>query len=128
MGPFLSAADAAVLTDELAEYIIRTNHEALAPGSQGWWDDSYGLIRPWGFAAGLHLGRHDDPWWQCLPFVALTLLLLAVPAIAVTLLGKRAHTTLPRISDWMTQHGWIVNEIVLAFFAAIIINSLVSGN
>jgi hypothetical protein len=25
----------------------RTNHEALEPGSQGWWDDSYGLIRPW---------------------------------------------------------------------------------
>src|SRR5262249_28937891 len=79
-------------------------------------------------AAGLHLGRHDTPWWQCLPFVALTLLLLAVPAIAVALLGKRADTTLPKISDWMTQHGWIVNEIVLAFFAAITINGLVSGS
>ena len=49
LGPFLSATDAAVLRGELAEYMTRTNHEALAPGSQGWWDDSYGLIRPWGF-------------------------------------------------------------------------------
>jgi hypothetical protein len=79
-------------------------------------------------AAGLHVGRHGDPWWQCLPFVALTLLLLAVPVIAVTLLGKRADAILPKISGWMTQHGWIVNEIVLAFFAVITINGLVSGS
>jgi pimeloyl-ACP methyl ester carboxylesterase len=46
---FLPPADTAVLTGGLADYITRTNHEALAPGSQGWWDDSYGQIRPWGF-------------------------------------------------------------------------------
>src|SRR5215470_785013 len=47
--PFLSPVDAAVLPGELAEFTIGTQHEALAAGSQGWWDDSYGLIRPWGF-------------------------------------------------------------------------------
>jgi hypothetical protein len=78
-------------------------------------------------AAGLHVGRHGDPWWQWLPFVALTLL-LAVPVIAVTLLGNRADTILPKISSWMTRHGWIVSEIVLAFFAVITINGLVSAS
>ncbi len=32
--PSLSAADAAVLAGDLAEYTARTNHEALAPGSR----------------------------------------------------------------------------------------------
>ena len=34
---------------QLAEFTIRTQREALAPGAQEWWDDSDGLIRPWGF-------------------------------------------------------------------------------
>jgi hypothetical protein len=78
-------------------------------------------------AAGLHVGHREDPWWQCLPFVALTLLFLAFPAIAVTLLGKRSDAVLPKISTWMNRHSWIVSEIVLAFFTAITINSLVRG-
>jgi len=49
-------------------------------------------------AAGLHVGHRGGPWWQCLPFVALTLL-LAVPAITVTILGKRAEIILPKISS-----------------------------
>jgi hypothetical protein len=74
---------------------------------------------------GLHLSRHGNPWWHCLPFVALTLLLLAVPVIAVGLLGRRAETVLPKIRDWMSEKSWVVSEIVLVFFAAITINSLV---
>jgi len=75
-------------------------------------------------AAGLHVARHGDSWWQLLPFVALTLLLLATPAIMVVLLGRRAHVILPKIRDWMNNHSWVVSEIVLVFFAAITINSL----
>jgi uncharacterized membrane protein SirB2 len=63
-------------------------------------------------------GHRGDPWWQCFPFVALTLLLLAGPAIVVIFLGQRAHVVLPKSSGWMNHRGWIVNEIVLAFFAA----------
>jgi hypothetical protein len=77
--------------------------------------------------AGLHTARHDDPWWQCLPFVGLTLLFLAAPALAVVLLGKRAHAILPKIRDWMTRDAWVISEIVLVFFAALTVNSLVSG-
>lgn len=46
---FLAPADAAVLTAELAGFITATNHEALAAGSQGWWDDIHALVHPWGF-------------------------------------------------------------------------------
>jgi Sap, sulfolipid-1-addressing protein len=76
-------------------------------------------------AAGLHVARHDDPWWQCLPFVAVTLLLLGLPALTVAVLGSRAQNALPKIRDWMNQNSWVVSEIVLVFFAVITINSLV---
>jgi Sap, sulfolipid-1-addressing protein len=78
-------------------------------------------------AAGLHVSRHGAPWWQCLPFVGLTLLLLAGPALMVVVLGNRANEVLPKMRDWMNQNAWVVSEIVLAFLAAITIKSLVSG-
>ena len=78
-------------------------------------------------AVGLHVARAGDPWWQCLPFVALTLLLLGAPAIVVVLLGARARTLLPKIRDWMNDNSWVVSEVVLLFFAAITINSLLGG-
>jgi pimeloyl-ACP methyl ester carboxylesterase len=61
----LSPADAAVLTDELAEFLTTSMKEALAPGSQGWWDDN-SYLRPWGFELAdiavpvlLLQGKHD---------------------------------------------------------------------
>jgi cytochrome c biogenesis protein CcdA len=77
--------------------------------------------------AGFHVSRHGAPWWQVLPFIGLTVLLLAVPALMVVLLGKRANEVLPKMRDWMNQNAWVVSEIVLAFLAAITIKSIVSG-
>jgi hypothetical protein len=77
--------------------------------------------------AGLHVARHGDAWWECLPFIGVTLLLLGAPAIGVVLLGSRAHSVLPKIRDWMNNNSWVVSEIVLTFFAVITINSLVGG-
>jgi cytochrome b561 len=76
-------------------------------------------------AAGLHVARHDDPWWQVLPFVGLTLLFLALPSLMVVVLGKRAEEILPKIRDWMNQNAWVINLVVLVFFAGLTINSLV---
>ncbi|MEO3766107.1 GAP family protein [Streptomyces sp. B8F3] len=78
-------------------------------------------------AAGFHVERSGDPWWQCLPFVALTLLLLAIPALCVVFLGRRAGAVLPKIRDWMNSHSWVISEIVLVFFAAIAIKGLIEG-
>jgi hypothetical protein len=77
--------------------------------------------------AGLHVARNDDSWWHCLPFVALTLLFLGVPALGVILLGTRADAVLPKVRNWMTQQSWVVSEVVLVFFLAITINSLAGG-
>ncbi|HSE71688.1 MAG TPA: GAP family protein [Nocardioidaceae bacterium] len=76
---------------------------------------------------GLHVAHHGDAWWQCLPFVAMTLLLLALPALGVVVLGRRAEVVLPATRDWMSEKSWVVSEVVLVFFAAITLSSLVSG-
>jgi hypothetical protein len=74
---------------------------------------------------GSHLARNDDPWWYCLPFVFVTLLLAALPALLVLATGKRARAFLPKVRDWMTSNSWIVSEIVIAFFIGIETKSLI---
>jgi pimeloyl-ACP methyl ester carboxylesterase len=107
--PFLPAADAAVLTGDLADYTARTNRAALAPGSQGWWDDSHGLIRPWEFDVTdiavpvllLH-GKQD----KFVPFAHGQWLAAHIPGVEARLLEDDGHLTLQahRISE---VHSWL---------------------
>jgi hypothetical protein len=75
-------------------------------------------------AVGAFLNNGGDPWWHALPFILLTLLLIALPALLVAALGERAQTFLPKLRDWMNTNSWVVNEIVIALFIAIEIDSL----
>lgn len=76
---------------------------------------------------GLHVARHGGTWWEILPFVALTLVLLGLPLIGIFVLGRRADVVLPKIRDWMNDNAWVVSEVVLVFFAVITVNSLAGG-
>ena len=76
------------------------------------------------FAIGIYLRAHHDPWWHCLGFIALTLLFLALPVILLIALGSRATELLPKVRNWMTTNAWVVNEIVFAFFVALVISDL----
>jgi hypothetical protein len=71
---------------------------------------------------GGYLSEHGEPFWHALPFIGLTLLFLAAPALGVLLVGERAQATLPKIRDWMNQNSWIVSEVVLVFFIAIVLS------
>ena len=110
---FLPPADAAVLTGELAEFTIRTQREALAAGSQGWRDDSYGLIRPWGFdLAGISIpvlllhGRQD----KFVPLAHGQWLATHIPGVEARMLDDDGHLTLQehRVSD---VHGWLIQHL-----------------
>ncbi|GGU22535.1 hypothetical protein GCM10007979_21650 [Nocardioides albus] len=68
---------------------------------------------------GSYLARHDLPWWQCAPFVAVTVLLAAIPLLILVLMGKRADVLLPRIRAWMTTNSWVVSEIVIIFLLVV---------
>jgi Sap, sulfolipid-1-addressing protein len=73
-------------------------------------------------SVGSFLGSHGDAWWEILPFVGLTLLLLAAPALGVAMLGSRAQVVLPKIRDWMNTNSWIISEVVIVFFIVIILS------
>ena len=73
---------------------------------------------------GSYLSNHGDPWWHYLPFVGLTLLLLALPALALLVFGQRGEVFLPKARDWMHDNSWIISEIVIAFFIIIVANGL----
>ena len=71
---------------------------------------------------GGYLAGHDDSYLEALPFVLLTLLFLATPALLVAGMGERAQTFLPKVRDWMNQNSWIVSEVVLVFFLVIVLS------
>ena len=77
-------------------------------------------------SVGARVANQRAPWAEGLPFILLTLLLLALPALLVVLLGKRAEKFLPKVRDWMNANSWIVSECVLVFIIVIIANGLAS--
>jgi len=74
------------------------------------------------FSIGGFLSSHGDPFTHALPFIFLTLLLLGLPALLVAGMGERAQTFLPKVRDWMNTNSWIVSEVVLVFFVAIVLS------
>jgi Sap, sulfolipid-1-addressing protein len=75
-------------------------------------------------AVGTYLAAHGDPWWHALPFIALTLLFLGLPALVVLMIGQRAQKLLPKVRDWMTTNSWVINEIVICFFIVLTATNL----
>jgi Sap, sulfolipid-1-addressing protein len=77
-------------------------------------------------AVGGYASSHGEAWWQIFGFVGLTLLFVALPALTVVALGKKAEAFLPKVRDWMNANSWVVSEIVLALFIALTASSLSS--
>ena len=112
MKSLLSPVDEAVLSGELGDYLVYSMQEGLAPGSQGWWDDSLAQARPWGFDLTrisvpvllLH-GRHD----QFVPFAHGQWLAARVPGIEARLFDDEGHLSLMenRIGD---VHAWLASH------------------
>jgi hypothetical protein len=73
-------------------------------------------------SVGGYLANHDDAYLEALPFILLALGFLAAPALMVVALGNRAQVVLPKVRDWMNTNSWIVSEVVLVFFIAIILS------
>jgi pimeloyl-ACP methyl ester carboxylesterase len=112
LASLLSATDAAVLTGELADYLADAMHEALAPGSQGWWDDSRAAITPWGFELAsisvpvllLH-GRQD----KFVPVGHGEWLAAHIPGVTARILPDDGHLTLlHRIGE---VHSWLAERL-----------------
>jgi hypothetical protein len=79
------------------------------------------------FSVGASISRDGHPWTYVLPFIGLTVFLVALPGLLVAVVGRRAEVFLPKARDWMNDNSWVVSEIVIGLFIAITANSLASG-
>lgn len=52
MATLLSPVDREMLEGELAEWLVASAQDGLAPSDQGWWDDGVAHMEPWGFELG----------------------------------------------------------------------------
>jgi pimeloyl-ACP methyl ester carboxylesterase len=104
-------ADAAVLTGELAAYLVASMHDAVGPGDDGWWDDGAAHLAPWEFSfdaiaipVQLWHGRQD----RFVPFQHGEWLAAQIPGVDAHITDEDGHLTLmarvPAIHDWLLQH------------------------
>jgi len=106
----LTPTDAAVLTGELAEYLVYCTHEGLAPGDEGWWEDAGAQAGAWGFELSdisvpvlvMH-GRQD----KFVPFGHGQWLAAHIPGAEARLLDDDGHLTLlqhriPEVHAWLS--------------------------
>jgi pimeloyl-ACP methyl ester carboxylesterase len=113
MASLLTPTDAAVLKDDLAEYLVYVAREGLAPGGEGWWEDGVAFARPWGFellditvpVLVMH-GRQD----QFVPFGHGQWLAAHVPGAQARLLDDDGHLTLAvnRVGE---VHAWLAERL-----------------
>ncbi|HKH88804.1 MAG TPA: alpha/beta fold hydrolase [Acidimicrobiales bacterium] len=112
MASLLSETDAAVMSHELASFMVTSMQDGLVPGDQGWWDDSCAHLGPWGFAfdairvpVQLWHGVHD----QFVPFQHGQWLAAQIPGVDAHLTDTDGHLTLmvnrvPAVHEWLLQH------------------------
>jgi pimeloyl-ACP methyl ester carboxylesterase len=105
----LSPTDAAAFNGGLADYLTYCDHDGLAPGGQGWWDDSVAHASPWGFELSaisvpvlLMHGRQD----QFVPFGHGQWLAEHIPGVEARLFDHDGHLTLltnriPEVHAWL---------------------------
>src|SRR5215210_253119 len=70
---------------------------------------------------GINLAQQNASLLAALPFVAATILIAALPALAYLLFRRRAERTMPKVRDWMNTNSWLVNIIVYVIFILLIL-------
>jgi len=109
----LTPTDAAALTGELAEYLSWSMKDGLAPGMEGWWEDSVAFSGPWGFDLAqisvpvlVVQGRQD----MFVPFGHGEWLAAHVPGAEPWLLDNDGHVTL--MENRMGEvHAWLADRM-----------------
>ena len=113
MSSLLSPADAAVLTGELADYLVESSRSGLHPGADGWWDEDLAFISPWSFDLDsirtpvlLRHGRQD----RFVPFGHGEWLAAHIPGVEARLTDEDGHLTLTA-HHLDELHDWLLDRV-----------------
>jgi pimeloyl-ACP methyl ester carboxylesterase len=109
----LGDEDRAVLTGELAEYMLACDRHGLEHGVDGWLDDDIAFTRPWGFELAsitrpvLLLQGEDD---RFVPAAHAYWLAARIPGVEARITEADGHLTLPErrmreVNEWLLAHG-----------------------
>lgn len=113
LNTLLTPTDAAMVTGELAQYLVDARRSGLAPGPGGWWDDGVAFVAPWGFELDridvpvlLRHGRQD----RFVPFAHGEWLAHHIPGVQVELTDDDGHLTqtMRHLDD---VHGWLLERL-----------------
>jgi Sap, sulfolipid-1-addressing protein len=70
---------------------------------------------------GVNLAQNDASLLAALPFLALTVLIAALPVLSYLLFHRRAERAMPKVRDWMNDNSWLVNIVVYIIFIILIL-------
>ncbi|TMQ92003.1 GAP family protein [Actinomadura soli] len=70
---------------------------------------------------GAHLEQRDLNLAAALPFLAATVLIAALPLLALLLFRKRMSRAMPKVREWMNTHSWVVNIAAYVIFILLIL-------
>jgi hypothetical protein len=70
---------------------------------------------------GVNLAQNDASLLGAVPFMAATIFIAALPALAYLLFRHRAKRAMPKVRDWMNTNSWLVNIIVYVIFIILIL-------
>ncbi len=70
---------------------------------------------------GVPLVQGEESFAAALPFIALTILVAALPLLVRLLFAGHAEVAMSKVRDWMNTHSWLVNIIVCVIFIVLIL-------
>jgi pimeloyl-ACP methyl ester carboxylesterase len=107
----LSAVDAAVLTGDIAAYLVANMREATRQGIDGWRDDDLAFDKSWGFSlkdirVPVQLWHGKDDLF--VPFAHGEWLAARIPTVDARLSPEDGHLTLmqrriPEVHEWLLE-------------------------
>jgi len=113
METLLGPEDRAVLTGRLAEYFLACDDHGLEPGVDGWLDDDFAFLEPWGFevaaiATPVLVVHGDDD--RFVPVSHGHWLAARIPGVEVRIVPDDGHLTLierrmREVNDWLLSHS-----------------------
>ncbi|WP_113698617.1 GAP family protein [Nonomuraea lactucae] len=71
---------------------------------------------------GAKLEQAEEGLIAAVPFILTTLLIAALPLLALLVFHRRAVRAMPKVREWANTHGWVINIATCLVFVALILS------